>query len=145
MAYVPLQQNFRQMYLNPANADVWFIIDGERIPCKRSILMAMSEYFVLMFGPSWHTENEITFPKLGLGEGVPPEYDHNISAKSFKEFLKFAYDVPRKLTMDNVRGLIDLANSPDQAQADRILMECEEFLKKSITKNTILTVVGRTI
>lgn len=140
MAYVPLQDS--QMYLNrnPNHANVWFLIDGERIPCNKEILMAMSEYFVVTFGPSWYNENVIEFPRRELREGVPQQYDHNISAKSFKEFLKYAYDVPRKFTMDNVKGVMDMANSLSQTQAAPIFMECEDFLKQSITKNTMLTV-----
>lgn len=143
MAYQRLQQNISQMYLNREDADVVFVIDGKRIPSHKSILRTMSEYFVVMFGPTWHTESEIVFNRSALAD-TPRQYDHSVSAKSFKEFLKFAYDVPRKLTMDNVKGVIDLAKGPTQEEegraqqrADRILTECEDFLKKSIKESNI--------
>lgn len=144
MNYQPLPHNFCRMYLNREAADVWFIIDGERIPSHKSILRPMSEYFNVMFGPLWLTSNEIVYKKSA--DNTPGGWDHSVSAKSFKEFLKFAYDVPRKLTMDNVKGVIDLAKGPtqdtDRAQqrAARILAECEDFLKKSIKKSTLCQV-----
>lgn len=126
------------LYLSPQHADVWFLIDRERIPCRKIFLRAMSDYFVRMFDGEWYNEDIIDFTNVLQCPEDLPEYNHQISADSFKEFLKFAYDVPRKLTMHNIRGVIDLAMST--LSPNYILIECEEFLQRSITNENIFKV-----
>lgn len=116
-------QNFQSLYLSPNNADVWFIIDGERIPSHKLILTAMSEYYKTMFYGSLPETGEIN-----LNEA-------NISSESFKEFLKFIYLVKPKLTMDNIEGVINMAKI---SLSDDIFAECEKFLKNAISKETLV-------
>lgn len=115
-------QYFQKLYLSQDGADVWFVIDGERIPSHKLILTAMSEYYKTMFYGSLPETGEINMN------------DANISAESFKEFLKFIYLVKPNLTMDNIEGVINMAQI---SLSEDIFMECEKFLKNTLEKDTL--------
>lgn len=115
-------QHFQSLYLSPNDADVWFVIDSERIPSHKLILTAMSEYYKTMFYGSMPETGEINMN------------DANISAESFKEFLKFIYMIKPHLTMDNIEGVINMAKI---SLSDDIFAECEKFLTNSISKETL--------
>lgn len=115
-------QYFQSLFLSPDGADVWFVIDGERIPSHKLILTAMSVYYKTMFYGSLPESGEINMNEA------------NISPESFKEFLKFIYLVKPNLTIDNIEGVINMAKI---SLSDDIFAECEKFLKNAITKDCL--------
>lgn len=115
-------KRFQTLYLNPDGADVWFIFDGERIPAHKLLLTTMSPWMKTMFLGS-------------LPEGDEVDMTHsNVTAAAFKEFLRFMYLDKANLTMENIAGVMDLAK---QSMVDGIFGECEEFLMKSVTTDTM--------
>lgn len=112
----------RSLYLDAKGADVWFLIDNERIPGHKFILTAKSEYYKNMFNGSWLETSEIDMKET------------NISPESFKEFMKSVYMVTPNLTMENIEGVMHMARI---SFSDDIFIECENFLKNSTTRETI--------
>lgn len=115
-------RSIQTLYLNPNGADVWFIIDGERIPGHKHILGAMCPYYSTMFYGSLPVKDEVDMTAS------------NVSIDSFKEFLKFMYAQEPHLTLDNIEGVISMAK---QSLSDEIFAACEEFLKKTLTIDTV--------
>lgn len=111
-------RHFQSLYLSSNGADLWFIIDGERIPSHRLILTATIPYYktILIDGDD---ENHLT----------------GVSVESFKEFLKFVYMVKPNLATDNIEGVMDMAR---RWKSDEIFMDCEEFLKRSLIDTSML-------
>lgn len=99
------------------------LIHGERIPAHKSILAAKSEYYRIMFYGSLPEGDEINMNEA------------NISAETFKEFLKLIYIVEPILTVDNIEGVINMAK---MSLSDEILTKCEIFLKNLIAIDTTL-------
>lgn len=112
----------RSLYLDVKGADVWFLIDDERIPAHKFILKSKSAYYRNMFNGLWLEISEINLKTT------------KISLKSFKEFIKLIYSVTPNLTMENIEGVMHMARL---TLTDDIFMECENFLENSITKETI--------
>ncbi|KAJ6643408.1 BTB/POZ domain-containing protein 3 [Pseudolycoriella hygida] len=115
-------KNIQSLYLNEDGADVFFLLDGERIPGHKIILTAMSDYYKTMFYGSLREDNNIDMN------------DSNVSVESFKEFLKFIYMSEPNLTMDNIDGVLTMAK---RSLSEDILNECEQFLKNSVTIDTM--------
>lgn len=113
-------RHFRSLYLNLNGADLWFIVDGERIPSHKLILTATIPYYKKILAENNdHDESHIT----------------GVSVESFKEFLKFVYLVKPELTTDNIEGVMSMAR---RWQSDEIFAECEEFLKRSLIDKSML-------
>lgn len=123
-------RNLQGMYLNSADADVWFLIDGKRIPCHMSVIRRMP-YFESMLAHPWYN-NDTNEVNLGAYQGLAPE--DRISASSFKEFLKFIYGHERNFTEHNIYGVVHMANSTESYDLFR---ECEAYLRNSITKTNL--------
>lgn len=115
-------ERFRSLYLNPAGADVWFVFDGERIPAHKLILTTMSPWLNTMFFGSLPENKEVHMTEV------------NASIGAFKEFLRFIYMDQANLTMENIEGVIHLAK---QSLSDHIFNECEEFLIRTMTTDTM--------
>lgn len=115
-------QSFRSLYLNPDRADVWFTIDGVRIPAHKLILSASSPYYKTMFYGSIPENVEIDLSAS------------NISLESFQEFLKFLYILQPELTVHNISEVLFLAK---QSLSDEIFAACEAFLIKSLSMDNI--------
>lgn len=83
-------RHFQSLYLSTNGADLWFIIDGERIPSHKLILTATIPYY-----------------KKILSESDDNDESHltGVSVESFKEFLKFIYMVKPDLTTDTIEGV----------------------------------------
>lgn len=113
-----LVQSFNALYLNPNDANVWFVINSERIPAHRHILSAMCPFYDTMFHGSLPEGDEVDMSTA------------NIAVKSFKEFLKFMYALKPNLTMENIADVMFLAK---QSLSDDIFAACEEFLIESLT------------
>lgn len=123
MAFTGLNR-FKERHLSSEGADVWFNFHGERIPAHKIILTTMSPWFQTMFLGSLPEGAEVD-----MSEG-------KLTADAFKEFLQFFYmDVDNViLTMENIDGVIDLAK---QSLTDHIFDECENFLVKTVTTDTM--------
>lgn len=99
-------RSFGELYLNSELADVWFIIDGERIPCHKLVLSSRSEWFMTMFHGSLPERGDID-----LSDSATPA--------EFKEFLQFFYLHDVKLTINNISGVFDLVK---HSMVDEFLM-----------------------
>lgn len=110
------------LYLNSDGADVWFVFKDERIPAHKLILTTMSPWLNTMFFGALPEGNEVNMT------------NGPVTADAFKEFLQFFYTDKVKLTLKNIESVMDLAK---QSLADHIFAECEEFLAKSITTDTM--------
>lgn len=115
-------EKFQTLYLNEDGADVWFCFGDKRIPAHKLILSTMTPWFKTMFFGSLREGNEVNMTHS------------NVSADAFKEFLRFLYLNEANLTMDNIDGVMDLAK---QSMIENIFTECEDFLIKSLTSDTI--------
>lgn len=113
-------RHFQSLYLSSNGADMWFIIEDERIPSHKLILTASIPYY-----------------KEILSENQNNDESHltDVSVESFKEFLKFIYLVKPNLTTDNIEGVMEMAR---RWQAEEIFTECEEFLKRSLIEISTL-------
>lgn len=109
------------LYLNADEADVWFVSDGERIPGHRIILTSVSPWFKTMFCGSLPEQGDV-------------DMSDNASAAEFKEFLQFFYLYDVQLTEQNIGGVINLAK---QSMVDEFFMECEHFLIRKLTIDTM--------
>ncbi|XP_055303163.1 kelch-like protein 38 [Sitodiplosis mosellana] len=110
------------LYLNEEDADVWFVFDDARVPAHKLILTTTSPWMKTMFFGSLPEGNEVDMTRA------------KVTSTAFKEFLQFFYTDKVKLTMANIESVIDLAK---QSLSDHIFIECEEFLVKSITTDTM--------
>lgn len=112
---------YENLYLSVDEADIWFVIDGERIPGHKLILSAGSPWFKAMFTGS-----------------LPEQGDVNLSETAtvaeFKEFLQFFYLHDIQLTMANIDGVLNLAK---QSMVDDLFLECEQFLMDRMTIETM--------
>lgn len=108
---------FEELYLNVELADVWFMIDGERIPCHKLVLSTGSPWFKAMFHGSLPEQGDVDLS------------DSSTSAE-FKEFLQFFYLHDVKLTITNIAGVFDLVK---RSMVDEYFVECETFLIKNLT------------
>lgn len=117
-----LQANpYENLYLNTDQADVWFVIDGKRIPGHKLILSSASPWFKAMFSGS-----------------LPEQGDVNLSETAtvaeFSEFLQFFYLFDVQLTMENIEGVLNLTK---QSMVDEFFQKCEQFLMDHITISTL--------
>lgn len=111
------QKPCEHLYLCPDGADVWFIVDDERIPAHKLLLISKSPWFKAMFcGP--------------LADPDDVNMSESATADEFKEFLQFFYLYNVKLTEKNIAGVFDLVK---QSLVDDFLTECEEYLIKQMT------------
>lgn len=115
-------EKFQTLYLNEEGADVWFRFGDKQIPAHKLILTTMTPWFKTMF-----------FGSLPEGEVVNMT-NSNVTADAFKEFLRFLYLNKANLTMKNIDGVMDLAK---QSMIDNVFTECEDFLIKSLTTDTV--------
>lgn len=115
-------ERFRSLYLNPSCADVWFVFHNERIPAHKLILTTMSPWLNKMFLGSLPENDDVDMTKA------------NVTVEAFKEFLRFIYMDQANLTMKNIDGVINLAK---QSLSEHILSECEDFLIKNVTTETM--------
>lgn len=111
---------YENLYLNADQADVWFVIDNERIPGHKLIL-STAPWFKTMFSGS-----------------LPEQGDVNLSetatASEFREFLQFFYLHDVHLTADNIDGVLNLSK---QSMVDEFFQRCEQFLLDHITIETM--------
>lgn len=63
----------------------------------------------------------------------------NVTANSFKEFLRFMYRGNVELTMDNIESVLDLA---DCSLCTEIFTECEHFLIEELNGDNVIFVYG---
>lgn len=115
-------KRFELLYLNEEGADVHFVFDDERIPAHKLVLTTMSPKFNTMF-----------LGELPEGDDVDMTNGY-VTSDAFKEFLQFFYTDNVKLTLKNIESVMDLAK---QSLAEHMFTECEEFLAKSITTDTM--------
>lgn len=113
---------FKALYLSDEGADVWFVFRTDRIPAHKLILTTMSPWLNTMFFGSLPEGNEVDMT------------NSDICALAFKEFLQFFYMDEVKLSIEHIEGVIDLAK---QSLTDHIFNECENFLTKNVTTNTM--------
>lgn len=108
------QRPSENLYLSPEGADVWFIVDNERIPAHKLLLTSVSPWFKAMFYGLLAEQGDVN-----MSESATPD--------EFKEFLQFFYLSNIKLTEKNIAGVFDLVN---QSMNDDFFAECEEYLIK---------------
>lgn len=100
------------LYLSADGADVWFVVDGERIPGHKLILTSASPWFKTMFCGSLQEQGDV-------------DMSETVTVAEFKEFLQFFYLLDVKLTEANIEGVLDLVK---QSMVDEFFVECENFL-----------------
>lgn len=116
-----LQSEVQSMYLNPTDADVWFVIDGEKIPAHKSLIKSTSKFLNTLCEPPWQEHDEIPL--------------FTVNASIFKEFLRYLYLLKPNLTMDNIREIMDLTNSA--MEDGKLFGECIDFLIESLSVDTM--------
>lgn len=112
---------YESLYLSSDQADVWFVIDNERIPAHKLILSSASPWFRTMFSGSLPEQGDVDLSETAT---VP----------EFKEFLQFFYLFDVQLTMANIGGVLNLAK---QSMVDDFFRKCEQFLMDHQTLATM--------
>lgn len=102
-----------QLYLaREQTGDVIFIVEEKEIPAHKNVLAVSSPKFNAQFyGPGIKDEGKITI--------------EDAEAAAFEEFLQFFYLDEPQLTLDNIAGVMKLA---DQSLCKDFLRECGRFL-----------------
>lgn len=112
---------YAKFYLSADQADVWFIIDDERIPGHKLILSSASPWFKTMFSGSLPEQGDV-------------DLSETATAPEFKEFLQFFYGIDVHLTLENIEGVLNLSK---QSMVDDFFRKCEQFLMDHITMATV--------
>lgn len=121
MSSYEVLERHQHMFLNSQGADVWFVFDNERIPAHKCKLKVMNPWLKSMFHGSLPEGDEIDMTNF------------NVTGAVFTEFLRFIYFRKANLTMDNIRGIMNLAK---QSTIKPFFNECEEFLIKNLSTET---------
>lgn len=121
-----LLQNIEGLYLNQERADVWFVINDERIPAHRFIVETYPWLNTMLSGSLPET-GDVAIRNL------------KVTASAFKEFLRFMYRGNIKLTMDNIESVLDLA---DCSLCPEVFTECENFLIRKVNGENLPFVYG---
>lgn len=122
MSSYDVLERHQAMYDNREGADIWFVFGSTRIAAHRCKLEVMKPWFKAM----------------SLPEGDEVDLTHsNIAQNAFEEFLRFAYLRKTILTVDNIAAVTYLAK---KSLSKEFLAECENFLMKNLTKDTLCLV-----
>lgn len=108
----------QSLYCKEDGADVWFSIDGERIP-----------------GHQWVLKTVVPLYQKDLTNDCNEIHLSGVSVDAFKEFLKFIHLRQPNLTIGIIEGVMDMAN---RWQSKLIFKECKQFLKNSIKEKSTL-------
>jgi len=104
--------------------DVWFVVEGERVPAHRTVLYARSAYFRAMLSEGFRESSSPEIPIQGT------------SCAAFKALLKYLYTDCMEVEEE---VLFDLAKLCDLYQEERLYNHCMRRLTKGITHENAVT------
>lgn len=115
------KQIMKQLYLDrEESGDIVFIVETERIRAHKCILVtSSSKYRAQFYGPNKNDDDVDVM---------------NITASSFKEFLKYFYGEDLTLSAENIEEITDLAK---QSLVDNLLRDCENFLMQIVELHNV--------
>lgn len=125
-----VEKSAEKLYLDESTADVFFAIDDEnadgivRVPGHKSRLAAVSSVFNELFYGDQKEDGDVEVS--------------NVSADSFKVFLRFAYFDNVELKMENVVELLELGDLYNVVSCfDRSV----DFLKENVTSDNVCSIL----
>ncbi|CAL1541565.1 unnamed protein product, partial [Lymnaea stagnalis] len=104
--------------------DVTFLIDQEKFPAHRLVMVALSDYFTALFKNCEKESGDITL--------------HKISPEDFAIILKFAYTGQVDVTSDNVQSVLIAA---DYYRIDTMRKECIKFMASYLDVDNVCNVL----
>lgn len=118
------------LFLNPAKADVHFVIEptGERFPAHKILLSSASDVFEVMLYGSLKEEADIKIV--------------DASAAAFTEFLRFFYFSKVTLSMEHVAEVMHLAHKYNVEDCSKF---CSNLLTSNVTSENVIPVLSLAI
>ena len=153
--------DYSKMLRDTALADVTFVVDGQRFPAHRCVLVARSPYFCAMFesGNGIHEEgsrvagHDIMIKDVSAGAFRTLERDNVfywkpnrkiINDLQFRTLLQFLYahTLPGKEDCGEGLAVGEMARVSDQFQASELYAHCvEQFTEGLVVSNVVARLV----
>ncbi|KAJ3084942.1 Leucine-zipper-like transcriptional regulator 1, partial [Quaeritorhiza haematococci] len=124
---------FRSLLTNPAVADVRFIVEGKTIYAQKSILSAVSDYFLAMFTRGF-SESQSTSSNGPSGVSIVevPDFPYN----AFYNMLLYLYinEIDPPTTITDIGHLFVIA---DKYQIHDLLLRSKDLLSRHISPSNV--------
>ena len=111
-----------QLFNNPDNYDVKFVIDDKPILASKCYLKMASKYYSQMFSGDWKNTDSVVINDYG--------YD------TYYSYLRMLHDDYIRIKQSNIAELIDLANCYGD---ERLMKLCRTFIQTDLNKQTLFT------
>lgn len=114
----------KKLYLAEDTADVHFLIESDRIPAHKCLLMAASKVFRQRLNELLNkSKDNNTVPIVGT------------SPSAFKEFLQYFYCDEVELTMNNIKDVMNLGQMYDVSEC---VDDCVSLWQSNLTADNVL-------
>nr|XP_027205342.1 RCC1 and BTB domain-containing protein 2-like [Dermatophagoides pteronyssinus] len=111
-----------ELFDNPDNYDVEFIVDNKRILACKCYLKITIEYYNRMFSGHWKENSRVII------------YDY--SYDTYYAYLRMLHNGRIGIKQSNIIELIDLANCYGD---ERLIRHCRTFIRKNLNEQTLFT------
>nr|XP_027203836.1 RCC1 and BTB domain-containing protein 2-like [Dermatophagoides pteronyssinus] len=109
-----------ELFDNPDNYDIEFIIDDKRIFASKCHLKMVSKYYSRMFSGEWQENNNRV---------VIDAYSYNV----YYSYLMMLHTGHIRINQSNIAELMDLANCYGD---ERLMKHCQTFIRSNLNENT---------